>query len=237
MMVVAQFIQPVALTAGIYFLLQRFHSIGGWTVYEIFLCHAIIGICFSVATCFARGFDGFAKMIRTASFDRILVRPRSTILQVLGSSFDIKRVGIFINAIIILIPAIMKVDISWNISKVILLINMVIGGSLIFSGVYMLNATAAFWTTEALEITNIFTHGIKEHASYPLDIYPKWITVFFTFIIPFGTINYIPLQFLLGKIAGSTLLYTLIPLAGSLFIIPCTMLWRFGVRKYSSTGS
>jgi ABC-2 type transport system permease protein len=176
-------------------------------------------------------------MIRTASFDRILVRPRGTILQILGSSFDLKRIGHLLQTIIVLFVAVIYVEVSWNLTRIIMLIHMIIGGSIIFSGIYMLQATAAFWTIEALEFANIFTHGMKEHASYPLNIFPKWITVIFTFIIPFGTINYLPMQYLLGKIDGIGWLYSLIPLLGSLFIIPCIFVWKFGVHKYSSAGS
>jgi len=237
MTVITQFIQPFALFAGIYLLFQRFGDIQGWTLYEVFMCYAVVGLCFAASTCFARGFDSFDGMIRTASFDRVLVRPRGTVLQVLGASFDLKRIGHFLQSVIVLDIAIIGADISWDIARAVMLVNMVIGGSVIFSGVYMLQAAAAFWTIEALEVANIFTHGIKEHASYPLNIFPKWITIIFTFVIPFGTINYIPLQYLLGKIDGSGWLYAFIPLLGSLFIIPCMFAWKFGVRKYSSAGS
>ncbi|MCL1805435.1 MAG: ABC-2 family transporter protein [Clostridiales bacterium] len=237
MTVVTQFIQPFALFAGIYFLFQRFGNIQGWTLYEVFMCYAVVGICFATSTCFARGFDSFAEMIRTASFDRVLVRPRSTVLQILGASFDIKRIGHFMQSVFVLVLAIISADISWDLARVVMLANMILGGSVIFSGVYMLQAAAAFWTIEALEVANIFTHGIKEHASYPLNIFPKWITILFTFIIPFGTINYIPLQYLLGKIDGTGWLYAFIPLLGSLFIFPCILAWKFGVRRYSSAGS
>ena len=235
--VLTQFIQPFALFAGIYLLFERFGNIKGWTLYEVFMCHSVVGVCFALSTCVARGFDVFANMIRTASFDRILVRPRGTILQVLGSSLDLKRTGHLMQAAIVLFIAISGADISWDFARVVMLINMILGGSVIFSGVYMLQATAAFWTIEALEVGNVFTHGMKEHASYPLSIFPKWITVFFTFIIPFGTINYLPLQYLLGKIDGIGWLYALVPLLGALFILPCIMAWRFGVSKYSSAGS
>ena len=237
MTVVTQFIQPFALFIGMYLLFQRFGNIQGWTLYEVFMCYAVVGICFAVSTCFARGFDSFDAMIRSASFDRILVRPRGTVLQVLGANFDIKRVGHFLQAFFVLIIAVIRVEVSWDLAKVVMLVNMIFGGSVIFSGVYMLQAAAAFWTIEALEVANIFTHGIKEHASYPLNIFPKWITVIFTFIIPFGTINYLPLQYLLGKIDGFGWRYTFIPLLGALFIFPCILAWRFGVRKYSSAGS
>jgi len=237
MTVAAQFFQPFTLLAGIYFLFERFGDIRGWTLYEVFLCYSVVGVCFSSATCFARGFDVFPGMIRNAAFDRVLVRPRGTVLQVLGAGFDLKRVGHWLQALIVLCVAIYGIDISWDIAKAVTLINMLICGSVIFTGVYMLQAAAAFWTIDGLEFANIFTHGIREHASYPLNIFPKWISVFFTFIIPFGTINYLPLQYLLGKINGSGWLYACIPLAGALFIIPCVWAWRFGVSKYSSTGS
>ena len=237
MTVITQFIQPFALFAGIYLLFERFGSIQGWTLYEVFMCYAIVGTCFAASTCFARGFDSFDNMIRMATFDRILVRPRGTILQILGSNFDIKRVGHLLQALIVIAVAIVGCDISWNFARIVTLVNMVVGGSIIFSGVYMLQAAAAFWTIEALEVANIFTHGMKEHASYPLDIFPKWITVFFTFIIPFGTINYLPLKYLLGKIDGIGWFYAFVPIIGALFILPCILVWKIGVRKYSSAGS
>ena len=237
MSVVAQFIQPFALFAGIYFLFERFGSIKGWALHEVFLCYAVVGMCFAIATCFARGFDQFDGMIRTASFDQVLVRPQNTVLQVLGANFDIKRLGHFLQTIVVLAIALSGAQVEWNMLRVLTLMNMIIGGSVIFGGVYMLQATAAFWTIESLEVANIFTHGIREHASYPLDVFPKWITRIFTFVIPFGTVNYLPLQYLLGRTDGLGVFYAVLPLIGGLFIVPCICAWHMGVRKYSSAGS
>ena len=237
MTVITQFIQPFALFMGIYLLFERFGNIQGWTLYEVFLCYAVMGTCFAAATCFARGFDKFDDMIRTASFDRILVRPRGTVLQVLGSGFDLKRIGHFLQSLIVLVIAIAGVGLSWDAARIVMLVNMIIGGSMIFSGVYMLQAAAAFWTIEGLEVANIFIHGMKEHGSYPLNIFPRWITVFFTFIIPFGTVNYIPLRYLLGKTDGIGWIYAFIPLAGVLFLGPGIGAWNAGVFKYSSAVS
>lgn len=114
---------------------------------------------------------------------------------------------------------------------------MLVGDSIIFSVVYMLQA-AAFRTIETLASANIFTKGIREHASYPLDIFPRRIALIFTFIIPFGTINYLPMQYLVGKIDnGAGWLYAFLPFAGALFILPCILAWKAPVRKYESMGS
>jgi ABC-2 type transport system permease protein len=237
MTIFTQFLTPFTAFAGIYLLFKRFGSIDGWGVYEVFMCFSVIGASFAISTCFARGFDSFSGMIKNAGFDRILVRPRGTIIQILGSAFDIKRLGHLIQAVIILIIAISGVNVAWNIYKIFTLVNMIIGGTSIFSGVYLLEATFSFWTVEGLEVANILTHGVKEYASYPLSIFPKWITSFFTFVIPFGCVNYLPLEALLGRIGGNQAAYMLLPLLGIVFILPCLLMWRFGVSKYQSTGS
>jgi ABC-2 type transport system permease protein len=237
MLLVAHFFNPIVMFAGVYLLFARFGNIQGWTMYEVFVSYAIIAMSFAIAECFARGFDQFPNMIRTASFDRVLVRPRGTIIQVLGSAFDIKRIGPFLFSVVVLIIAIALGSVAWNFVKVVMLINMIIGGTVIFSGIYMLQATVSFWTIDGLEFANIFTHGIRQHAIYPLNIFPRGITIFLTFVIPFGTITYLPLQYLHNRIDGIGWLYAFMPLLGVLFIVPCIFIWRFGVRKYSSAGS
>jgi ABC-2 type transport system permease protein len=127
--------------------------------------------------------------------------------------------------------------VSWNGAKALTLFLMIVSGVLIFTGIFILGATLCFWTIQGLEVVNIFTDGGREMAQYPLDIYRKGVTVFFTFIIPFGCINYLPLLYILDKAQGNALLHMLTPLAGALFIVPCLFVWRIGVRHYRSTGS
>jgi ABC-2 type transport system permease protein len=134
-----------------------------------------------------------------------------------------------------------QTGISWGVSKIITLVMMIFGGAAVFSGIFILGATVCFFTLEGLEVINIFTDGGKELASYPLPVYGKWIARFFTFVIPFGCMNYLPLLYLTGRTESGALLppwvYMLMPLLGFVFILPCALVWRFGVRHYSSAGS
>jgi ABC-2 type transport system permease protein len=216
---------------------QRFPNIGGWSLYEVALCYSVIHIAFSLSECFARGFDSFSSIVINGDFDRILVRPLSTVLQVLGSKFEFTRIGRLAQSIIVLIFALININMDWNIFKVITLLLMIISGIFIFVGIYMLGAALCFWTIEGLEVINIFTDGGREMSQYPLSIYKEWVRQFFTFVIPFGTVNYLPLMFILGKNNATSIDYMFIPLAGVLFIIPCLFVWRFGVKHYKSTGS
>jgi len=232
-----QFFVPFSVFAGLYFLFERFGQLQGWDFYEVGLCFAVIHMSFAISECFARGFDSFSSLVVSGDFDRLLVRPRNTILQVLGSKFEFTRIGRLAQSITVLIIVLAHLPIEWDMMKAITLGLMIISGVFIFTGIFILAATLCFWTIQAIEVANIFTDGGREMAQYPLNIYKKWVTRFFTFVIPFGCTNYLPLMYLLGKTNGNDIFYMLIPLAGVLFILPCLLVWNIGVRHYRSTGS
>ncbi|MFD1737402.1 ABC transporter permease [Bacillus salitolerans] len=232
-----QFFIPLAVFAGLYFLFEQFGQIKGWQFFEVALCFAVIHMAFSISECFARGFDSFSSLIINGEFDRLLVRPRNSVLQVLGSKFEFTRFGRLVQSMIVLIWATSNLMIDWNLMRILTLCLMILSGVLIFAGIYILAATMCFWTVQGLEIANIFTDGGREMAQYPLNIYHKWVVKFFTYVIPFGTVNYLPLLYLLGKNEGNDWLYMIMPVLGSLFIFPCLIVWSIGVRHYRSTGS
>jgi ABC-2 type transport system permease protein len=234
---IGQFFVPFLVFISIFLFFQRFPNIAGWSLYEVALCYSVIHIAFSLSECFARGFDAFSSTVVSGDFDRILVRPRGTIIQVLGSKFEFTRIGRLAQSIIVLIFSLTNLTIAWNSYKAVTLILMVLSGIFIFTGIFMLSASLCFWTIEGLEVMNIFTDGGREMSQYPLSIYKDWVRKFFTFVIPFGTVNYLPLMFILDKVHGSNIIYMITPLFGLLFIIPCFLVWSFGVKHYKSTGS
>ncbi|WP_028611325.1 ABC transporter permease [Paenibacillus harenae] len=237
LLALGQFLVPFSVFAGLYFLFERFEQIEGWQFHEVALCFAVIHMSFSLSECFARGFDNFSGMVANAEFDRVLVRPRGTIIQVLGSKFEFTRAGRLVQSLLVLAWAVSRLPVEWTLLKAVTLMLMVISGTFIFTGIFILAATLCFWTVQGLEIVNIFTDGGRQMAQYPLQIYRKWVTRFFTFIIPFGCVNYLPLLYILDKAPGNEWLYMLAPLAGIVFILPCLFVWRIGVRHYRSTGS
>ena len=90
-----QFLFSFNVFMGITFMFQRFHEVKGFTYSEVLICYALVLVEYSLAEMFARGFDSFSGMVRHAEFDRVLVRPRNEILQVLGSKFELSSLGRF----------------------------------------------------------------------------------------------------------------------------------------------
>lgn len=220
---------------GIYFMFLRFQSVAGYTYSDVLLCFSIVLMQFSLAEMFARGFDTFSGMVRRGEFDRVLVRPRGEILQVLGSKFELTRMGRLIQGTMILIYVLMTVDVHWSALRVLTLVSMLLGGVLLFSGLFLVYAAFCFFTLEGLEFMNVFTDGGREYGKYPIDVYGRRMQQFATFIIPYTLVQYYPLQILIGRSDNWT--YALYPMGVLVFLAACYAFWRFGVRHYTSSGS
>ena len=216
-------------------LFQKFSNIKGITMYEVLLCFAIIQFGFSFNEVFARGIDRFDNLIIQGGFDRLILRPRSIILQVLCSDSDFVKSSRLIQAIIVLVVALSHLSISWSVLKVITLILMMFSACVIFFGIFLAAASYCFFTVQGLEVRNVFTDGGKHMAQYPIGVFSKGFVFFFTFIIPYAFVNYYPLLFFLGK--SDNIFYAFCPLLVILYLIPSMLLFRFGMKRYSSVGS
>lgn len=232
---IGQFLVSFTTFLGIYFMFSRFNYVEGFTFSEVLLCFSIVLMAFSITECFVRGFDIFPKLIRSGSFDRIMVRPRNEVFQVLTSHIEFTRIGRLIQAIFMLAYAIPSSTIVWSWDKIVTITVMLIGGIVTFSALFVLYAGISFFTIEGLEFMNIFTDGGKEFGKYPFVIYGEGVLKFFTYIIPLALFQYYPFLYLVGRSNNKGLIF--LPFVGFAFMIPCYAFFRLGVRKYKSTGS
>lgn len=230
-----QFLVSFSGFLGIYFMFRRFHQVRGYSYSEVLLCYAIVLMEFSLAEMWARGFDTFSGLVRSGEFDRVLVRPQGEILQVLGSRFELTRLGRMSQAVVMLVYAFCTAEIHWTVGRVCTFLFMLVGGTAVFSGLFLIYAALCFFTLEGLEFMNVLTDGAREYGKYPLDVYGKRVLQFATVLVPYALIQYYPLQYILGRTANP--IYIFLPLAAVLFLLPCYGLWRYGVRHYKSSGS
>lgn len=230
-----QFLFSFNAFVGIWVMFQRFPTVAGFTYEEALFCMAIVLLQFSVAEMVGRGFDSFASTVRTGDFDRILVRPQHEILQVLGSKFDLTRIGRMLQAILLFVYAAGRSDIPWDVSRILTVVFMLAGGIAMFFGLFVIYAAICFFTLDGLEFMNIFTDGAREFGKYPIGIYGKKALLFSTFVIPYALVQYYPFLYLTGRRAEVFL--PLLPLFAVLFVIPAFLLFRRGVRRYASSGS
>jgi ABC-2 type transport system permease protein len=202
--------------------------------------YGTVSVTFAVADALARGFDQFGTLVKSGDFDRLLVRPRSTVLQVIGQEFTLRRAGRLVQGAIVLAWALPSLDIAWSAGVAALLLLAVAGGVCLFTGLVILQATCAFWTIESLEVWNAFTYGGVFMSHYPLPIYRPWFRRLFTYVIPLACVTYFPVIAILDRpdpLGTPAALQWLAPSAGVIFLAMALQVWKVGVRHYRSTGS
>ena len=236
---ILSFLSQFFVFFGYYFtiicLFDKFSNIKGFTMYEVLLTFGIIQFGFSFCETFFRGVDQFDDLIVSGNFDRLLLRSQNILLQVFANEVSFIKASRLIQSIIILIIAIINIDVIWNIEKIITLIFMIISSVFVFLSIFILSAAYCFLTVKGLEVRNVFTDGGKHMAQYPIGIFKKGFVFFFTFIIPFGFVNYYPLLYILEKTNNKLLIIS--PLITIFYLIPSILIFYRGLKRYSSVGS
>jgi ABC-2 type transport system permease protein len=238
---IGQFLSTIVEFVGVWALFHRFESLHGFTLPQVALFYAAVNISFALADMLSRGFEVFGpQFVKTGEFDRLLLRPRAPLLQLLGYELRLTRLGRFLQGALILGVAVSLLDLAWDIRAVALFTAAIIGGVALFVGLVILQATLAFWTVESLEVANTLTYGGVFAAGYPIEIYSKWFREFFTFVVPLSCVAYFPIVGVLGiedPLGTPWWFLWLSPLAGLLFLAAAVVMWRRGVRHYTSSGS
>ena len=231
----ANFIYAFAVFAQIKLMFNHIDNLKGFSQDEILICFGIINLSFALAEQVFRAFDTFPNLIKSGDFDRLLVRPRNILFQILCNDMSLSRIGRTIQAIIVIIYVFSKGIIIWNFKKILLFILMIISGISVFSCLFLIGAAFSFITIDGIEFMNIFTDGGKEFGSYPLSIYGKNILRFTTYIIPLALVQYYPLLYLFDK--DNSLFNYFSPILSFLFIIPSLLIWNIFSNKYESAGN
>ncbi|MGJ7505646.1 ABC transporter permease [Variovorax sp. ZT5P49] len=241
MLTLGQFLGSGIEVIAVWALFHRFGEVQGWHIGEVALFYGLVNCMFALADALGRGFDVLGtEFLRTGAFDRLLLRPRSLALQLMGNDFRISRTGRLLQGVAVIVFATHQAAIAWTPATVAIALFAIAGGVALFLGILVLQGTLSFWTVESLEIANVLTYGGVQAAQYPLALYAQWFRRVLTFIVPLACVAYYPVLAILGKadpLGAPGWVGMVSPLAGFVFFAAAFGAWRFGLRHYASTGS
>jgi ABC-2 type transport system permease protein len=216
---------------------QNVPALDGWRLEEVALLYAVATIAFAFTDLVIGHLDLFPQMIRDGTFDLILVRPVSSLLQVIASDFSLRRIGKVLQGVAVLVYALLHVDVDWTLPRLVLLPIAIVSGAVIYAAVWVALATIAFWIVDAIEFVNAFTYGGNFLSQYPISIFGRWLRGLVLFVVPLAFVAYFPVRTLLGKegIGPASLGYAspLVAVVGSLVALA---VWERAVRHYRSAG-
>ena len=222
--------------------LARFGTVGGWTFGEIAFLYGLSDSAFATMDMIFSGFDPgyFGQQMRKGQFDQFLLRPVSLTLQMFSAEFIMRRVGRIAQGLLALGLGLSLAHIDWTLAKLVYLPIVWVSAVAFYGALFVIGATVCFWTTESIEIINVFTYGGTAMMSYPLHIYQSWMQRVFTFVIPTALIIYYPALFFFGKTDPTGLapmVQFVAPVAGFGMLLISFWVWGIGVRHYQGTGT
>lgn len=226
--------------AFLWALFSRFGSLGGFSLAEVAVFYGIANAGIALADSVSRGLDLFGAQVKSGEFDRVLLRPRSPLLLLIGQDLTLRRLGRLSQAWLALGWGLSEVGRSLDAHTLLVLIAAHVAAASVFLGIWILQATLCFFTVESLEFMNIFTYGGAQVGQQPLSIYSPWLRRMFTAVVPIGTVVYYPGLLLLGRddpLGGPAWLGYAAPLVGPAFLLLAIVVFGWGVRRYTSTGS
>jgi len=217
-------------------LFRKAPQLAGWTLPEEIFLYGFSLIPYGVFNILAGNLYNFGNdYIIEGKFDRILLRPISSLFQILFETFRIEAVQGIATGLFCMWWGARQLHVAWTIEKLALLIFFGICASIIYLSIFLILTTASFWFEDRVGIHppvwNVIAFG-----RYPLSIYSGAVQFVLCWIVPFGLASFYPSVRLLGR-AVAPEYAPFVPVVAAAFLALAISLWNFGTRHYSSTGS
>jgi ABC-2 type transport system permease protein len=220
----------------VFVLFKRVPTLSNWRMEEVVFLYGFSLIPFGLFNIFSLNLYEFgATYIMEGKFDRVLLRPLSSLFQVVFDAFRIESLQEVVVGLIVVIWASRRLHYPWHALDVLLLAFFALCGGLIYISVFLFLSTFSFWFEDRIGIHPPFWN-LLAFGRYPLSIYSSYIQFLLSWIIPFGFATFYPAARLLGH-PEFRIYAPLIPLVAAATFALAVTSWRIGLRRYSSTGS
>lgn len=220
---------------GLNLVFSQTSQLGGWVQTELL---AVMGVFIMmggiIRAAIQPNMERLMEEIREGMLDYALTKPADAQLLISVREFRLWQLVDVVTGLIVLGVALTQLN--WNIgiwAALGFLSALVMGAVLIYCFWLMITSTA-FWFIRVHEIANLF-EGLYAAGRWPVGIYPTWLRVALTFIIPVAFAVTVPAEALTGRLSLQTWLGAL-ALTIVLFIASRTLL-KFGLRSYSGASA
>jgi ABC-2 type transport system permease protein len=217
-------------------LFQKATQLAGWRLEEVVFLWGFTQIPYGLFNVISLNLYDFGNnYIIEGKFDRVLLRPVSSLFQVVFETFRIESLQEVVTGTFCMWWASHRLGIHWTAGKISTLLFFGVCAAIIYVSIFLILSAVSFFWEDRIgvhpPVWNVIAFG-----RYPLSIYSGVVQFFLCWIIPFGLASFYPSVRLLGRTVTPEYL-PLVPVVAIVFLTIAISLWNFGTRHYSSTGS
>jgi len=210
-------------------------ALNGWSQPELLAVmgvHTLMGAF--IRTIIQPNMNRLRDDIRQGTFDYILTKPDD--VQVLASIREI-RIWRLIDVVVggvILGVAISLLQASIGVLDALAFgVALVLGGLMIYC-FWLVLTTVAFWIVRIDEIHELF-EGVYQSGRWPVTIYPSWLRISLTYLVPIAFAVTVPAQALTSRLTLDNLVIAAVFAAA--LLVGTRWFWRIGTRHYSGASA
>lgn len=222
---------------GVAVLFGQIDNLNGW---DFAATLAILGVYLTVSALrglfFGPSLEALAGMdgeVWTGKLDFTLLRPVDVQFQASLRQWRPFRLLDLTLGLGVTLVAVIRLGSSLNLTQILSFLMALILGVIILYAILLVFAGLVFWSPGFL-FTWIFD-GIFQMARYPVGIYPQWLQLLLTWIVPVGVITTIPARALTGSLSGGD--FGLAAAIALVLLVGSTLVFRTGLRRYGSASS
>jgi ABC-2 type transport system permease protein len=228
----------IALVVGLVVLaLVYSHTdeLNGWTQPEL-LCVLGIQILMGglIRSLIQPNMTRLIEEVRDGKLDFTLTKPEDAQVLVSVREVRIWQVVDIVSGAIVLAVGISRITTDVGVLDALAFgVALVLGAVLIYC-FWLVLATAAFWVVNMWHAVELFD-GIFQTGRWPIGIYPPWLRLGVTFLVPIAFAVTVPAEALTSRLDWQMLLFAVF------FCIAAFVLtrrfWRFGLSRYSGASA
>ena len=232
----SQLVNLIFSVAFLSLLFTQVENIQGWTFNEILLLAGFSGVILNLHhVFFFAPYRLGEDYIISGRMDRYFVRPLNMLFQVFARYIADDNVSKLLANVFIIFYASSQIGISFEIIKLLYAFAAIVSGVMVIGSIFVVFGTTAFWTGRSQAIFWLFFR-ISDFRKYPYSIFSQPIKLLLITLVPIAFTSFFPTTYLLDMAQWRPWqLASLI--VGPILYILSYKFWRFGLSRYSSTGS
>lgn len=210
-------------------------TIGGWVAGDLIALLGMWKVLMSVMFGMMwPNTEQFNKSVREGTLDYIFLLPANSQLLTSIQRLQVWQVHNLIQAAIMVPLGLSMAGRVANATEILMFLALAASGLVVLYSVWLVLISAVFWFTK-FDNNITLMNALADSGRYPTGVYPTWLRLLVTFVIPIGLATTVPLQALRGEL---TLWQVLACLAGgaATFVV-ASAIWRAGTRRYAGASA
>jgi ABC-2 type transport system permease protein len=210
-------------------------NLGGWSQAELLAVmgvHILMGGV--IGSAIQPNMERLMGDVRQGTLDFILTKPEDSQVLISVREFRVWRlVDVGVGGVVLGV-AIVQLEGSLGLASALgFAFALLIGATMIYC-FWLILTTAAFWIVRMDEIHELW-HGIYDTGRWPVTIYPGWLRISLTYLVPIAFAVTVPAEVLTGRLTLETLAIATAFAVG--LVLFSRWWWRFGLKRYSGASA